>query len=368
MKTTRTAPHASSAAGARSGRGRFRGNGEAAPSMETLVEWYCSMVLVRRFEEEAGRAFRRGKVGGYLHLYTGQEAVATGFLAAARVHDVVFTGYRDHAHALLRGVEPGAVMAELYGKATGVCKGKGGSMHLIDVSRGFYGGYGIVGAHIPLAVGAAYAIRRDGGDRVCLCFLGDGAMNSGAFHEPANMAGLWGHEGRCPVVFVVENNQYGMGTSVPRASAVPNLAARFAAYDIPSEQCDGMDVTAVYDVAQRAVPEVRRSGRPYAVEALTYRFVPHGAADLFEPYRTKEEVERWRRRDPIALLERRLRDAGALDDRSVGEIAAQADRTVADAVAFAEESPEPAPEEVSTDVYGGEPLRGHRASVTGAGS
>jgi pyruvate dehydrogenase E1 component alpha subunit len=327
------------------------------------------MVLVRRFEEEAERAFRRGKIGGYLHLYTGQEAVATGFLAAAGQADIIFTGYRDHAHALLRGVEPGAIMAELFGKATGVCKGKGGSMHLIDVSRGFYGGYGIVGAHIPLAVGAAYAIRRDGGDRVCLCFLGDGAMNSGAFHEPANMAGLWGHEGRCPIVFVVENNQYGMGTSVPRASAVANLASRFAAYDIPNEQCDGMDAVAVYETAERAVAQVRRSGRPHAVEAITYRFAPHGAADLFEPYRTKEEVERWRRRDPIVLLERRLRDAGALDDRTAEEIRAEAERTVADAVAFADASPEPAAEELSSDVYGdasarsrGDGRRGHIGS------
>jgi pyruvate dehydrogenase E1 component alpha subunit len=331
-------------------RDQRRRNGAAAPAVDMLVEWYRKMVLVRRFEDQAERAFRRGKIGGYLHLYTGQEAVAAGFLAAARDDDIIFTGYRDHAHALLRGVEPGAVMAELFGKATGVCKGKGGSMHLIDVSRGFYGGYGIVGAHIPLAVGAAFAMGRGGGDRVCFCFFGDGAMNSGAFHEPANMAGLWGHEGRCPVILIVENNQYGMGTSVPRASAVTNLASRFAAYDIPSEQCDGMDVTAVYDAAQRAAAAVRRSGRPYAVEAITYRFAPHGAADLFQPYRTKEEVAKWRQRDPIVLLERRLREAGALDDAAVARIGDEADRVVAGAAAFAEQSPEPRPEELSTDV------------------
>jgi pyruvate dehydrogenase E1 component alpha subunit len=322
---------------------------------DTLLDWYRTMTFARRFEEQAERSFRRGKIGGYLHLYTGQEAVATGFLAAARADDIVFTGYRDHVHALLRGVDPGAVMAELYGKRTGVCKGKGGSMHLIDVSRGFYGGYGIVGGHIPLAVGAAYAIRRGGTDRVCLCFLGDGAMNCGAFHEPANLAGLWGHEGRCPVVFIIENNQYGMGTSVPRASAVTKLASRFDAYDIPNEQCDGMDATAVYGVARRVVDEVRRSGRPYAVEAITYRFAAHGAADLFQPYRTKEETATWRKRDPILLLERSLRAAGVLDDAKVEEISARADRAVAEAVTFAEASPEPHPEELFTDVYGSEP-------------
>jgi pyruvate dehydrogenase E1 component alpha subunit len=326
-------------------------SGEASIDVAMLMEWYRRMVLVRRFEEEAERSFRRGKIGGYLHLYTGQEAVATGFLAAARDEDLVFTGYRDHAHALLRGVEPGAVMAELFGKATGVCKGKGGSMHLVDASRRFYGGYGIVGGHIPPAVGAAYAVRRAEPAAACLCFLGDGAMNAGAFHEAANLAGLWGHDARCPVVFVVENNQYGMGTPVARASAVANLAERFRAYDIPAEQCDGMEVVAVYETAHRVLEQARRSGRPHAVEAITYRFASHGAADLFQPYRTKDEIGRWRRRDPIALLERRLRDAGALDDGSAAETAAHAERVVADAAAFADASPEPSPDELVTDVY-----------------
>lgn len=322
------------------------------PDTDTLLDWYRKIVFVRRFEEQAERSFRRGKIGGYLHLYAGQEAVATGCLAALRADDIFLTGYRDHAHALLRGTDPGAVMAELFGKVTGVCKGKGGSMHIFDVSRGFYGGFGIVGGHIPLAVGAAYALRHRGTDRICLCFLGDGAMNTGAFHEPANLAGVWGHAGACPVVFIVENNQYGMGTSVPRASAVTNLASRFGAYDIANEQCDGMDPVAVYEVARSAVEAARSSGRPFAIEAITYRFAAHGAADLFQPYRDKREIDTWKQRDPILLLERRLREAGVLDDAKVQEIATGANRAVAEAVAFADASPEPPASELITDVYG----------------
>ncbi len=324
------------------------------PGVDTdvLLEWYRSMVFVRHFEEQAERSFRRGKVGGYLHLYIGQEAVAVGVLGAIRDDDIIFASYRDHAYVLLRGTDPGAVMAELYGKSTGLCKGKGGSMHLFDVQRGFYGGYGVVGGHLPLAVGAAYALRYDHGDRVCVCFLGDGAMNTGAFHEALNLAGLWGHAGLCPLVLVVENNQYGMGTSVPRSSAVPALASRFDAYDIPNEVCDGMDPQAVYDVVRRGVDEARRTGRPWAVETLTYRYAAHGAADLLQPYRAKSEVQEWRQRDPIAQTEQRLRHAGALDDAKVEAIAAEAERRVQEAVTFAEASPDPAPEELYTDVYG----------------
>jgi pyruvate dehydrogenase E1 component alpha subunit len=315
------------------------------------LRWYKDMIFVRAFEEQTERSFRRGKIGGYLHVYIGQEAVVTGFLEAARADDPLFTGYRDHPHPLLRGTDPGAVMAELYGKVTGVCKGKGGSMHIFDVARAFYGGYGVVGGHIPLAVGAAYALRYQGTERVCLCFLGDGAMNSGAFHEPLNMAGLWGQEGACPVVFIVENNLYAMGTSVKRSSAVANLASRFDQYDIPNERVDGMDIFAVHEVASRAVGEARRNGRPYAVEALTYRFSGHGAADLFQPYREKSEVESWRQRDPVRLLEARLRADGLLDDAKLAEIQAAADRMVEEAVTFAEASPEPPAEELHTDVY-----------------
>lgn len=323
-------------------------------ALRSSVGWYAKMVLARRFEEEAERNFRRGKIGGYLHAYSGQEAVAAGFLAELRDDDIFFTAYRDHAHALLRGCPPGAVMAELFGKATGLAKGKGGSMHLFDVARGFYGGYGIVGGHIPLATGAAYALRYQGADRLCLCFLGDGAMNSGSFHEPLNMAGLWGREGMCPIVYIVENNQYAMGTSVERSSAVTNLASRFSAYAIDNERADGMDFLAVRRLAARVIAQVRTTGRPYAVEMLTYRYSGHGAADLFQPYRSKEEVAEARTHDPITILEDRLRAAGILTDADVKRIHEDAEQAVPAAVRFAEESAEPSPEELHQDVYGAE--------------
>ncbi|MBI3998641.1 MAG: pyruvate dehydrogenase (acetyl-transferring) E1 component subunit alpha [Armatimonadetes bacterium] len=323
-----------------------------AVDLTSALEWYRQMVGVRRFEEETERAFRRGKIGGYLHVYSGQEAVAAGFLAELRPDDIFFTAYRDHAHALFRGASPNEVMAELFGKVTGLARGKGGSMHLFDVKRGFYGGYGIVGGHIPLAVGAAYALRYRSEDTVCLCFLGDGAMNSGAFHEPLNMAGLWGQEGCCPLVLIVENNEYAMGTSVARSSAVRDLASRFAAYAVPSERIDGMDFLVVREIAARVIAEVRATGRPYAVEAHTYRFGGHGAADMFQPYRTKDEIEAARRRDPILILERHLRGAGLLDDARVAAIQEEAERVVAEAIQFAEQSPPPPPEDLHQHVYG----------------
>src|SRR5438034_678309 len=222
------------------------------------------MVLARRFEDEAEREFRRGKIGGYLHVYSGQEAVAAGFLSAIRPDDIFFTAYRDHAHAIFRGAAPGAVMAELFGKATGLAKGKGGSMHLFDVAHGFYGGYGIVGGHIPLATGAAYALRYQKTERICLCFLGDGAMDSGSFHEPANLAGVWGKQGLCPIVYIVENNQYAMGTPVERSSAVTNLAGRFSTYAIDNERADGMDFIEVRRLAERVTRRSRGPGAPHA--------------------------------------------------------------------------------------------------------
>jgi pyruvate dehydrogenase E1 component alpha subunit len=311
------------------------------------------MVLVRTFEKACQRAFRKGKIGGYLHLYTGEEAVAAGFLSAFRPGDRVITGYRDHAHALLLGCEAGAVMAELYGRRDGLVRGKGGSMHLFAVDRGLWGGYGIVGGHIPLGVGFAYALRYRGTDHICQLYLGDGAMQTGAFHEAANLAGLWGADGRCPVVFIVENNQYGMGTSVPRESAMTDLAAKFGAYCIDHEKVDGMDLEAVLDCAERVTRQVRESGRPHAVEAITYRLAPHGAADFFEKYRTKEEIGSWRDRDPLVLLEHRLREAGAVDDAAVENIAGDAQDEVAAALEFADASEPPPIEDLYTDVYAG---------------
>jgi pyruvate dehydrogenase E1 component alpha subunit len=328
--------------------------GAIATSSERLVDLYRRMALIRAIEEACQRGFRQGKIGGYLHVYIGQEAVATGFLQAFKEGDKVITAYRDHAHALLLGSDPKEIMAELYGRGSGLVKGKGGSMHLFDVERGLMGGYGIVGGHIPPGVGIAYAMRYQETDHITQLYLGDGAMSQGAFHEAANLAGLWGRDGQCPCLFIVENNKYGMGTSVERTTAMTDLAAKFDAYGIENEKVDGMDVEAVVEVAERVAEQVRETGQPYAVEALTYRTAPHGAADFFEKYRTKEEIEEWRERDPIGLLEKKLLERGALDDEKLEEIKAEARETVQAAVKFAEESEEPPIEELYTDVYAGE--------------
>lgn len=323
----------------------------AALSNEHLLELYRKMALVRIFEETTQRGFRQGKIGGYLHVYIGEEAVATGFLDTVQVGDKVITAYRDHAHALLLGSDPNAVMAELYGRRTGLVKGKGGSMHLFDVAHGLMGGYGIVGGHIPLGVGMAYALRYQGTDNIVQLYFGDGAINNGAFHEAANLAGLWGRDGMNPTLFILENNQYGMGTSVARATAMTDLAAKFDAYGIEHEQVDGMDLETVLACAHRVAKQVRETGRPYAVEALTYRTVPHGAADFFERYRTKEEIQQWRERDPIGLVERKLLQSGAADEQGLSAIREEMKERVDAAVAFADESPEPPLEELYTDVY-----------------
>jgi pyruvate dehydrogenase E1 component alpha subunit len=308
------------------------------------------MILIRRFEEATEREFRKGKIGGYLHVYIGQEAVASGIITALREDDIVFSGYRDHAHALALGADPKKVMAELFGKATGLSKGKGGSMHLFDVEHGFYGGYGIVGGHVTLAAGAAYGLRYQGTDRVVVCYFGDGAMNIGSFHEAMNMAGLWGHQGMCPIIFIIENNGYAMGTSVDRHSAVTDLSARVRAYDIPSEKVDGQDVFAIRNVADRVVRQVRETGKPACIEALTYRFSGHGAADVLQPYRTKDEVEEHRHRDPINILRKRLAEMCGLADEDVKKMDDENTELVAKAVQFAEESPQPEPGELFRDV------------------
>lgn len=314
------------------------------------TELLRQMILIRRFEEATEREFRKGKIGGYLHVYIGQEAVVTGIQSAGRKDDLVYAGYRDHAHALLLGSDPGAVMAELFGRGTGVSKGKGGSMHLFDVANGLYGGYGIVGGHLTLAVGSAYALRYQETDRVVFCYFGDGAMNIGSFHEAMNMAGLWGKEGMCPVVFVIENNGYAMGTSIERHSALTDLSQRVEAYAIPTEKVDGQDLFAVRGVADRVVRQVRETGRPYCIEAITYRFSGHGAADILQPYRTKDEVEVARNRDPIVILRSRLAEICGLTDDDVAEMESQASEIVKASVAFAEESEQPAPEELFRDV------------------
>ncbi len=318
---------------------------------ETLRGFYRKMVLIRLFEDAAQRTFRQGKIGGYLHVYSGQEAVATGFLDAFQEGDRAITAYRDHAHALLLGSDPKAVMAELFGRGTGLVKGKGGSMHLFDVANGLWGGYGIVGGHIPLGVGMAYAERYRGSDAIVQLYLGDGAIHNAAYHEAANLAGLWGRDGLNPTLFILENNQYGMGTSIERATAMTDLAAKFDSYAIEHEKVDGMDLVAVLACAHRATQHVRETGKPYAVEALTYRLVAHGAGDFFEKYRTKEEVRTWRERDPIGLFEQKLLSAGVADEQELGAIRDEAKQIVDEAVRFADESPEPPLEELLTDVY-----------------
>ena len=352
MATTQSSGRKRRGASAAAGKAADNGaGGVGGVDSQTLLGHYREMVRVRLFEEACQRGFRTGKIGGYLHMYIGQEAVATGFLDAYREGDKIITAYRDHAHALLLGATPNEVMAELYGKGTGLVKGKGGSMHLFDVENGFMGGYGIVGGHIPLGVGMAYAQRYAGGDGIVQLYLGDGAIHNGAFHEAANLAGLWGRDGMNPTLFILENNQYGMGTSVERATAMTDLGRKFESYGIEHEQVDGMDLEATLEVAHRTSALVRETGKPYAVEALTYRIVPHGAADFLERYRTKEEVKEWRQRDPIGLLEHKLLEAGALDEAAAEAIHAEAKKIVEEAVKFAEESPEPDLAEATTDVY-----------------
>jgi len=323
------------------------------PAAACAPEWtdiLRQMILIRRFEEATEREFRKGKIGGYLHVYSGQEAVASGIITALQKGDILFTGYRDHAHAIALGSEPRRVMAELFGKGTGISKGKGGSMHLFDVEHGFYGGYGIVGGHLTLAAGAAYAQRYRETDHITVCYFGDGAMNIGSFHEAMNMAGLWGKSGMCPILFIIENNGYAMGTSVERHSALTDLSQRVRAYNIPTEKVDGQDVFAVRGVADRVVRQIRDTGKPYCIEAITYRFSGHGAADILQPYRTKDEVEQHRHRDPIGILRNRLGEICGLTDDDVKEIEDWAAKEVAEAVQFAEESPQPDAEELWRDI------------------
>ena len=322
----------------------------AGPSAQEWTDLLKQMIFIRRFEEATEREFRKGKIGGYLHVYIGQEAVASGILSALRKDDIVYCGYRDHAQALMLGSDPGAVMAELFGKGTGISGGKGGSMHLFDAKNGLYGGYGIVGGHLTLAVGSAYAFRYQETERVAVCYFGDGAMNIGSFHEAMNMAGLWGKAGMCPVIFVIENNGYAMGTSIERHSALTDLSARVQAYNIPTERVDGQDIFAVRALTDRVVQQVRETGRPFCIEANTYRFSGHGAADVKQPYRSKDEVEQHKHRDPITLLRTRLQEEHGLKDEDVQKMDEWAQAEVAKAVQFAEESPQPDPAELFTNV------------------
>jgi pyruvate dehydrogenase E1 component alpha subunit len=315
---------------------------------EFYVGLLRQMALVRRFEERAAESYAQGRIGGFCHLYIGQEAVATGAVAALRTDDYLFTSYREHAHALVRGTPARAVMAELFGKATGCSGGKGGSMHLFDAERGFLGGHAIVGSHIPIAAGAAFAIKSRETDQVAACFFGEAAVNIGAFHETLNMAALWG----LPVIFICENNRYGMGTALERAAAVYDIARRACSYDMESETADGMDVLAMHDVTARAVQRAREDKLPTLIEARTYRYMGHSMADpIHGHYRTKEELEEQKSRDPIEQLARRLREADLLADDGFKAMKQSVEEEVEDAVRFSEESPDPEPSALYTDVY-----------------
>jgi pyruvate dehydrogenase E1 component alpha subunit len=314
-----------------------------------LLAAYREMLLLRRFEEAAGRVYTEGKIGGFCHLYIGQEAVAVGVRRALDPQrDYVVNAYRDHGHALAWGTPAGVVMAELYGKATGSVKGKGGSMHLFDAARHNFGGHGIVGGQIPLAVGVGFSQRYQKKDGVVVCLFGDAAVNNGAFHESVNMAAVW----KLPVVFICENNRYGMGTAIERTSAVTELWRRAAAYDIRGEAIDGMDVLAVRDAVARAAAECRpEGGKPVLLEARTYRYRGHSMADP-ATYRTRDEVEMEKRRDPLEVLLGRMRAAGHEPSaQELERLEADVASEVEEAVRFAEESPDPSPEAIWEDVY-----------------
>ena len=311
-------------------------NGKSNPDLDR--ELLRSMLLQRRFEERCAEAYALGKIGGFCHLYIGQEAVSTGTLSILRPDDYVITTYRDHGQALARGIAPRNVMAELFGRVDGVVRGKGGSMHLFDRNVNFLGGHGIVGAHVPIATGVGFAIKYRGGDQVCICFMGESVVNTGAFHEALNMAGLW----KLPVVYVIENNRYGMGTALERASAIHDIYERGAAYNMPRAQCDGQDVFAVRAAMQEAIDRARSESTPTLLEVRTYRFMGHSMSDAVSgTYRSKAELDENMKRDPIALLRMQMHEQNQLTDEELQKMDEEIKAVCQDAWDFADASPEP---------------------------
>jgi len=317
---------------------------------EVLRDYYAQMALIRAFELRAAEMYQRAKIGGYCHLNLGEEATVVGLMAALEERDYLFTTYREHGYALARGLEPARVMAELFGKTTGVSGGWGGSMHLFDARARFLGGYGIVGGQIPPATGAALALtyRGDPGPdaEAVMCLLGDGTTNIGAFHESLNLAGVWG----LPIVYVIVNNQLGMGTPVDKASAEPDLYKRGCSYRIPGERVDGDDVLAVRDAARAALHRARTERQPGLLETVSYRLRGHSVVDPAR-YRSKEETERLRGLDPVPAFRARLIEAGVLDPEIAARVDEDADAQVARAVAFADESPDPTPDQLFAHAY-----------------
>ncbi len=310
------------------------------------LDLYYQMVLIRRVEERAAELYQQGKIGGFLHLYIGQEAVSTGLISARKPEDRVITAYRDHGVALNVGIPAKQVMAELLGKSTGISKGKGGSMHMADVDRNYWGGHAVVGAHLPLAAGLALGDQYQGTDGVTICMFGDGATNIGFFHEALNLSKVW----TLPVLWVCENNQYGMGTAVNRASAVEEIRQKAEGYNIPNERIDGMDVIKVHETAEKLLAKVRQGDGPYFLEVLTYRYRGHSMGDP-ERYREKDEIARWQENDPIGIYHRYLLKEKVASDDELDDLVTKAEAEVEDAVEFAESSPEPEPEELFADIY-----------------
>jgi pyruvate dehydrogenase E1 component alpha subunit len=324
------------------------------PEPEAAREWLATMMLIRRFEERAGEMYAKAKIGGFLHLAIGEEGTIVGAARAMRDDDYLISTYRSHGHAIVRGTSPNTVMAELFGRVDGCSRGRGGSMHMFDLERRFMGGYGIVGANLPIAAGIALAADLLGTEDATLCQFGDGAANQGTFGEALNLAALW----KLPVVFMVTNNQFGMGTALERHSAVTDLHKRGEGFGVPGMRCDGMDVLDTFHVTREALRRARDERQPMLVEAITYRFRGHSMADP-EEYRTKEQVEEWRQRDPISSFGRRLVDEGVLGDPDLDELDRQAVAAVDEAVIFADRSSHPEPESLYDDIYvlGGQ-LRG----------
>ena len=324
------------------------------PEPDVAREWLGTMMLIRRFEERAGEMYAKAKIGGFLHLAIGEEATIVGSARAMRDDDYLISTYRSHGHAIVRGTSPDRVMAELFGRVDGLSKGRGGSMHMFDYERRFMGGYGIVGGNLPIATGLALASDYSETEDAVLCQFGDGAANQGTFGEALNLAALW----KLPVVFMVTNNQFGMGTALERHSAVTDLHKRGAGFGVPGLRCDGMDVLETYNVTGEALRCAREERQPMIVEAITYRFRGHSMADP-EEYRTKEQVEEWRKRDPLTTFAQRLVDADVLGDDDVEELDDMAVEAVDEAVVFADKSAHPEPESLYDDIYvlGGQ-LRG----------
>ncbi|HEX4900315.1 MAG TPA: pyruvate dehydrogenase (acetyl-transferring) E1 component subunit alpha [Pyrinomonadaceae bacterium] len=318
----------------------------AAYDHKTLVELLRQMLLIRRFEEKSAEAYSLGKIGGFCHLYIGQEAVAVGAISAIRKDDYVLTSYRDHGQAIAKGMSPDAVMAELFGKAGGCSQGKGGSMHMFDKSIGFLGGHAIVGGQIPLATGAAFATKYLGTDQVTLCFFGEAAVNQGAFHESLNIAQLW----KLPCIYICENNQYGMGTSLQRAMSLHDISQKACAYEMAAEFVDGMDVLAVREATARAVERARKDYLPTLIEVRTYRFMGHSMSDPGN-YRTRAEIEKYQERDPLKVFVATLLEEKIISEKDYQAMEKRVQEEVAHALRFADESPLPETGELYTDVY-----------------